>query len=380
MMFASVDPSTPVTLLYELAEKSYMINEVGAVGNGLGTWVSLSPVGTATAAQGPVVLSLQGTQQLTSLSGLVGQPVSFGPVPTVFGSAGKYVAFYPAAGMSSDGIAAGSSSSFYGHSGEAASHPAMLKLSGSHSADQVLGHSGKAYTVVKTKVAAGGGSKLFLVESCDAAHKVKDILVINVKNGSNETATLIGKSFTFGKAPAAAGGAGGKYILLKPATGAAGKAAAGTALAGKGALTKGAMAKGAMTQGTMTTGAMTKGAMTKGAAMQAAAPGGAVAGHGLWWQHIFGGGAVPGAQAAAQVAGGGAMAAGGASVAAGGAAVAAKSAVGKTAAVAAGTLWPGAGVGLGLGAGPLIVVALAVATAYGIGRYRKQLREVQAET
>lgn len=381
MLFANVDPQTPMTLLYELAEKSYVVNDVGAYGGGMGTWVSLSPAGNmAAVSPGPVLLNLQGTQQMTHLAGLVGQPVSFGPVPTVVGGAGKYVAFYPLAeASSSDAVTGGS----YLMGSEPGSHSAMLKLSGSHSADQVLGHSDKVYTVVKSKMAAGGGSKLFLVESCDAAQKVKDIFVINVKNGPNETATLVGKSFCFGKAPAASGGAAGKYILLKPAAaGAAGKTAvAGTALAGKGA------AAGKM-------GMAGKATVVKGAPAAASAPG--AGGMQVWWSQMFGGGgagagagtAGVGAQmpVAAKVAGGGAVAGGltGKTVAA--------ATVGKSAA-ATGTMWTGAmgtgamgtgaavgggGLGFGLGMGPLLVVGLAVATAYGVGRYRKKLRDIEA--
>ncbi|MEO5375208.1 MAG: hypothetical protein H7840_13180 [Alphaproteobacteria bacterium] len=358
MMIANVEPSTPVALLYELAEKSYTISEVGATGSGLGTFVSLAPVGGATVAQqGAVVLNLQGTQQLPHLTGLLGQSVTFGPVPTVVGGTGKYVAFYPSAGVMGNGLGAGGY--LYGHGSSSAmeSHSAILKLGSSHSADHVLGHSGKAYTIVKTKGVAGGGSKLYLVEACDAAHKVKDILVVNVQNGTRETATLVGKTFTIGKAPATAGGAAGKYILLKPATGVAGKAAAGTALASQGMAGKGMAGKAAAS----------------------AAPAGSTVTQG-WWHHLFVKGVPPAAQTATQTAA--QTATGGAAMAA--TKTAAAATAGKSAAAATGTIWSGTGLNLGLGlglgaAGPLVVLGLAVATAYGLGQYRKKQRDIQAE-
>ncbi|MEO5373125.1 MAG: hypothetical protein H7840_02470 [Alphaproteobacteria bacterium] len=335
MVMAKVEGTTQASLLSSLAGKSYTVGQVTATGNGLGTWLFLSPDGGAGAAsQGAVALKLEGTRQMAQMSGLVGKSVTVGKAPTVVGGIGKWVVLYPNAGLAAKGAAAVGAAGL-GAAGTADSQILMLKLSGKYAA-QTPFLTGKTFTVIKTTSAAGAGTGkwLFLQPVGDAAAAAKDIVVLKVHHGAAQLPWLVGKTFTIGQAPMVAGGNAAKYLVLHPATGVLGKSAVGVVGAAKG----------------MTAARVVEGAAAKGLAPTMKT-------------------------VALQTVGTGTTATGTAAVAAG-KTVAAATAANAAKGAAAGTIWTGKGLSLGLGlglgaAGPLILGAVIIATGYGIYQYRK---------
>ncbi|MFN3075434.1 MAG: magnetosome protein MamD [Alphaproteobacteria bacterium] len=319
MVMAKVEGTTQASLLSSLAGKSYTVGQVTAAGNGLGTWLFLSPeAGSASAGQGAVALKLEGTRQMAQMSGLVGKTVTVGKAPTVVGGVGKWMVLYPSAsGLAAGGAASASAgAAAVTAKGLAGSQVLMLKLEGTKFASQVPFMAGKSYTVIKATSAAGANSKWLFLQPVGEASK--EIVVLKVHNGAAQLPWLVGKTYTVGNTPLVAGANASKYLILHPATGLAGKTVAATTVAAKG----------------MTAAAPSM----KTVALQAAAGGGA----------------------------GTAAATTGKSLAV---ATAAKGA-------ATGTIWSGTGLSLGLGlglgaAGPLILGAVIAATGYGIYRFRK---------
>ncbi|MBF0610882.1 MAG: hypothetical protein G8345_08105 [Magnetococcales bacterium] len=238
----------------------------------------------------------------------------------------------------------------------------MLKVEAATQAAQLPALSGKTFTVAKTVTAGDGLSKWLVLMPQGGGKAVADgVVVLKVEGGKNVLGSLVGQTFTVGKAPIVGQGVG-KWLVLQPqtATGAAGFKGilSGTGVAGK---------AGATTQ--FVNGLVAAPPVDPGLAMALKAA------------EVE----LPEVAAAAKGAAGKAAAAKGAAVAAkgGGAAIAKGGAVAGGAAVgvagksaASGTIWSGTGtslgLGLGLGAwGPAILVGALAAVGVGVYSYLK---------
>ncbi|MBF0128591.1 MAG: hypothetical protein HQL33_01235 [Alphaproteobacteria bacterium] len=327
MVMAKVD-ATQASMLSGMAGNSYTVGQVTTTGNGLGTWLFLSPDGGASAGPGVVAVKLEGTRQMAQMSGLVGKSVTVGKAPLIVGGTGKWLVLTPKAAVAAKAAAgaAGAGVAAAGVAAAADSQLIMLKLEGAKFAAQTPFLAGKTVTVVKTTTATAGTGKWLFLQQVGAGAP-KDLIALKVQGGATHVPWLVGKTFTVGKAPIIAGANASKYLVLQPVAGAAGKGVVAVAAAAKGACP------------TMKTIALTTG---------------------------------NGATTAAATAGKAAATMGKTAVATG----AAATTVAKTA--AAGTIWTGTGMSLGLGlglgaAGPAILGAVIALTGYGIYRYRKSV-------
>ncbi len=282
VVMAKLDGVAQTSQLSALAGKSYTVSKVTTAGNGLGSWMFLSPKGGGAAGK-MVALKLEGTTQLTSL---VGKSVTVGKAPTAMG-AGKWLVLYPGAKTAAAG--AGIAGAGVAKTA-AASKMTMIKLEGARQASQMSGMTGKSFTVLKPTSAAGQGAGKWLFMKPVAG---SDIIALKVKGGAtSQISSLVGKTVTVGKAPMVAGGTS-KWMVLHTG-GAAAKA--GGAMVPVGGMMKTAAFK---TAATTAPAAGTAGTAMAGAATKTAAAGtiwqgtglslGLGLGLGAWGPAILGG-------------------------------------------------------------------------------------------
>ncbi|MBF0402237.1 MAG: hypothetical protein HQL90_15910 [Magnetococcales bacterium] len=338
------------TEVSSLIGKTYTVGKVTSINNGLGTglmkWLFLVPAGET--AGGTVALKIEGGRQVAQMAGLVGKSVTVGQAPTVVGGVGNWLVLNSGSGAA----AAGAAGVAGAKGGAAGSKLLLMQLEGAQQAAQVKAIAGKTFTVIPSPV-VGGTAKgwLFMKPLAGGAGVAgKDLVALQVQGGTQANLSgLVGKSFTLSKAPLATGNLTGSWVLLQPASGAAAKGAAaaagGTAVAAKGAT-------GAAAGLPPVDGWQEFAANATGTAKAAALPGGGI-----------GGTAAPMASKALVGAGGGKVVAG-----------AAKS----------GTIWNGSGLSLGLGMGlgvwgPVILTSFLAAAGYGAYRYYQSRRALEAE-
>lgn len=206
------------TELSSIVGKSFTVGKVTNVTNGLGTglakWLFLVPSGEA--ASSAVAVKIEGGRQTaTHLAGLVGKTVTVGQAPTVVGGTGNWLVLKAGSGAAVGATAAVATK------GGASSKLFLMQLEGTQQIAQMKTIAGKTFTVIPSPM-VGGTAKgwLFMKPLGDAAVAGKDLVALQVQGGTQANlAGLVGKSFTLAKAPMATGNATGSWILLKPAVG-----------------------------------------------------------------------------------------------------------------------------------------------------------------
>ncbi|MBF0357310.1 MAG: hypothetical protein HQL70_01810 [Magnetococcales bacterium] len=315
--------------LAALQGNTYTVGNVSAAGKtGLSKWLFLHPV-AATGKQSSVALKIEGTNQISQLSGLAGKTVTVGQSPATVGGTGKFLILNSGKGAAAKGaaLAAAGKGAATTKAGTT-SQMVLVKAEGARKFVDSSTFAGKSFTVMKPPAVAGAKTSnwMFLKPASGAGAAGEKIVALNIQGtGSTTASSMVGKSFVVSKAPMASGVAGPQWLAFKPA------AAGGMA--------------------------------TKGAVASTVA---------------FNGGPCPVATPAALNGNGGiavqnTVAKTGAAAGKTGAAVAGKSATTAQAAKVAstGTIWKGTGLSLGLGLGlgawgPLLLVG---AAAFGVGVY-----------
>ncbi|MEO5337054.1 MAG: hypothetical protein H7841_09190 [Magnetospirillum sp. WYHS-4] len=220
IVMAQVDGATQAAQLAALAGNTYTVGNVSTSGQGLGSWLFLTPDGGAGST---VALKLESARQVTELSALVGKSVTVAKAPVVTGSTvGKWLVLKPLAGGTVKAAAAGSSLS-------------LLQLEGAKQGLHASSLVGKTFTVINPPMLGKGASKWLFLQPVGGG----DIVALKTADAASAT-SFLGKTVTVGKAPLMAGDPGTTWLALKPvASATATKAtASGSALAKAAALTK----------------------------------------------------------------------------------------------------------------------------------------------
>lgn len=250
--------ATPETLLFKLngaqqtaqmaglEGKTFTLGKVSTAGNtGLSKWMFLHPTAQSAGSNaGAVALKLEGTQQVSQLATLAGKTVTVGKAPATIGGTSKWLMLSTGKGALGAGAAAAGAGTAAGMAtgaakgGTALSQMVLVKAEGGRQAIDATTFAGKTFTVIKPPIMAGANTAtnwIFLQPSTGAGAAGENIVALKVQAAGNTGASsLIGKSFTIGKAPMAAGAAGPQWLAFKPVTGVAAKGAAATAVALKG--------------------------------------------------------------------------------------------------------------------------------------------------
>lgn len=364
-----------------LEGKTFTVGKISATGNtGLSKWLFLQPASSSTAGEGAVALKIEGTRQISQLSGLVGKTITIGKTPATVGGTGNWmllnVAGKGSAAAATTGVAAAGAAK-----NEALSQMILLKAEAGRQTLDVSTLAGKSFTVVKTPAMAGTNPAewVFLKPAGGAGSKM---VAVNIQGGTGtaSASSMVGKTYTISKAPMAAGINGHQWLAFEPTTTLAAKGAVATTTAAKvkgvgagaevvtkggaaaakaGGTGKAAMATaGGVGNATDVAAAATKAGATTGSVGNAANAAAAAKAGGTTVTHSATATTKLAKTTAAgtkiTTAGAGSLKAAKASAAAGG-----------------GTIWKGTGLSLGLGLGlggwgPLILVG---AAAFGVGVY-----------
>jgi hypothetical protein len=206
--------------LASLKGKTFTIGKVSAAGNaGLSKWMFLHPASSA-AGKSTVALKIEGTRQLAQLSGLAGKTVTVGQTPATIGGAGNWLLLNTGKGAA---LATGTGAA--AAKGSSASQMLLVKAEGGRQAVDVTTFAGKSFTVMKPPAMGAGANAsnwMFLKPASGAGAAGKDIVAFNVQGGAGtkSVSSLVGKTFTIGKAPMTAGAAGGhQWLAFKPVAG-----------------------------------------------------------------------------------------------------------------------------------------------------------------
>ncbi len=240
IIMAKVAGTAQAAQINAMAGKTYVVGKVTVAKKGLGSWLFLNPTGGAGAAGGTTAIKLEGTRQMAQLTPMVGKTVVVGKSPMVAGGyAGKWIVLQPTVGAAAKGVAvAGAGAAGMGAGNAAAASGldkmVMLKLEGGRQATQAAMLQGKTFTVVNPMVAGKGAGKWIFLKP--AGGGTGNLVALKLSGGKTAAAvpSMVGKTVMIGKAPMVAGGNAGKWLVLQPAIGAAGKAAAGAGTAGAG--------------------------------------------------------------------------------------------------------------------------------------------------
>lgn len=234
IIMAKVAGTTQAAQINAMAGKTYVVGKVTAAKKGLGSWLFLSPTGGAGGAGGTTAIKLEGTRQMAQFMPMVGKTVVVGKSPGVAGYMGQWIVLQPTVGAAAKGAAvAGVGAAGMGAGKTAAASQldkmVMLKLEGGRQATQAAMFQGKTFTVVDPMVAGKGAGKWIFLKPAGTGAGAGDLVALKLQGGKTAAAvpSLIGKSVTIGKAPMVAGSSAGKWLVLQPSIGAAGKAAAG---------------------------------------------------------------------------------------------------------------------------------------------------------
>jgi hypothetical protein len=375
-MLVKVEGAAQASQFSGLAGKSYTVGKVSSVGAGMNNWLFLNPLGKTGAET--VAVKLEGARQTSQFAGLAGKSVTVGKSPTVIGGMSKWVVLTPFKGVAAGvGVAGVGAAKLHAVD----SSMLMMKVEGAQQASQIPALAGKKFTVMKAPMMGTKANGWLFLKPAGAGASLTEqgIVALKTQNGaaaSSQISSIVGKTFTIGKAPITTGNAAGKWLLLKPAISSSivkGGAAASTAvianeslkngaatkkMAVKGAAAKGSGAGGVVdvlkiptestinnrvaTEGTVSKSAVTKGGLTKGAASKAATNGAATTGKTLVGKSTLTAGVGSGVKGVATT----------------------------------GTIWKGTGLSLGLGLGlgawgSVILAGAAVATGVGIYSYMK---------
>ncbi|MBF0248090.1 MAG: hypothetical protein HQL36_08470 [Alphaproteobacteria bacterium] len=217
IFMAKVQGLNQAAQLQGMAGKSFVVGNMATAGNGMNSWITLTPTGGTEA----IAVKLESARQVSDLSALVGKTVTVGKSPAVAAGAGKWLVMQPvAAGAAAKGAAAGS-----GMAGVS-----MLKLEGATQASKAASLTGKTFTVTKPAMIGGKGGMNWLFLKPTSAASGKGLVALKLKNGMAAT-SMIGKTVTIGKAPIVAGNAGNWLVMQTVAGSAAAKAGAGAVAA-----------------------------------------------------------------------------------------------------------------------------------------------------
>ncbi|MBF0358743.1 MAG: hypothetical protein HQL70_09045 [Magnetococcales bacterium] len=219
--------ATQSAILPGLAGKSYVASKISSAGTGMGKLLYLTPV----AAGGKsVALKLEGTRQIAEISGLVGKTFTVGNSPTVVGGTSSWLVLAPSGSAAATGAAVGGAAV---KGKTAASTSMLMKLEGTKQAAQIPAMAGKSFTVIKSPVLGAKASNWLFLKPATGVVQSKDLVALQIQNGTGNLSGMVGKSYTMAKAPMVAGNGAGNWVLFQPANGAVAKAAAGAAVATK---------------------------------------------------------------------------------------------------------------------------------------------------
>ncbi|MBF0447308.1 MAG: hypothetical protein HQL67_03820 [Magnetococcales bacterium] len=239
-----INGAQQTTQLAALEGKAFTVGKVSAAGNtGISKWLFLNPTDPAAAAKGSVALKIEGTRQISQLSGLAGKTVTVGKTPATLGGTGKWLLLNSGKGAvvkgaavaGTAGVAAGGATQ-----GTSLSEMILVKAEGGRQAVDATAMAGKTFTVMKQPMMGGMKTSnwMFLKPASGAGAAGEKIIALQVQGGTGTTSvsSLVGKSFTVSKAPMAAGAAGPQWLAFKPvAGGMASKGAVASTVAFKGA-------------------------------------------------------------------------------------------------------------------------------------------------
>ena len=279
ILMAKVAGDAQAAQISTMTGNSYVVTKVTAVKNGLGSWLFLNPVSSAGAvSSGTTAIKLEGTRQMIQLTPLVGKTVVVGKSPVVAAGAGKWLVIKPVTGVAAKGAMTVGLGTAWGGlaAGSSLDKTVLLKLEGGRAATQVAMLKGQTFVVADPVVAGKGVGKWLFLKPVGGGVGGQDLIAIKLSNTKAAAAvpSMVGKTVTIGKSPMVAGKIS-KWLVLKPAFGATGKAAvaggisggkfvtaamttgksaAGSAMAGKAAMAGAAAAKTAAASGTIWSG------------------------------------------------------------------------------------------------------------------------------
>ena len=198
IIMAKVDAANQASQILAMSGKTFTVGKVAGTGNGVANLLTFTPTGGQ--AGGTVALKLEGTRQMVDLAAMSGKTVTVGKPAMMAGGTNNWLAIQP--------VTVGATKA------SAASTASLIKLEGARQGLTAASLTGQKVTVVQPMLAGkGAGSTLFLQPAGGGK-----LVALNMANNSTTTASLVGKSFTVGKAPLVAGKVGGSsWLVLKPA-------------------------------------------------------------------------------------------------------------------------------------------------------------------
>ncbi len=335
-----INGTQQATQVAALEGKTFAVGKVSAAGKtGLSKWLFLNPTSTAAGSKASsVALKIEGTRQISQLSGLAGKTVTIGKSPATIGGTSKFLLLNTGKGAAAATAAAtGTATGAAVAKGKLTTEMILVKAEGGRQAVDMTTLAGKTFTVMKPPMMGGvkASNWVFLKPATGAGAAGEKIVAFKVQagTGTSSLSSLAGKSFTVSKAPLAAGAGGNQWLAFKPVAGLASKGAAATSTVAAAKSKAAATAPAAVKAPAAAMNGTKAGVMAKSSTATQAAT---AAGKG-------GSASLAGKAAAAQTA--------------------------KT--VGGGTIWKGTGLSLGLGLGlggwgPLLLIG---AAAFGVGVY-----------
>lgn len=203
LLLAKVESAAQASQVSALAGQTATVSKVSAVTK----LATLTPIASG---QVPIVVKLDATRQVAEMQALVGKTVAIGKSPAALGGIGNWISLSPVASAKAGGVAAGAAE---------ASRMVMMKVDGVGAA-KLPALAGKTFTVAQPPVAAGtkAAGMLYLNPTGGG-----DLVALTLQDALPQTGSLVGKTFAVAPSPAV-GGAGGKFLVLKPMSATAAKA------------------------------------------------------------------------------------------------------------------------------------------------------------
>ncbi len=195
LLLAKVESAAQASTVSALAGQTATVSKVSAVTK----LATLTPIASG---QAPIVVKLDAARQVAEMQALVGKTVAIGKSPAALGGIGNWISLSPVASAKAGGVAAGAVET---------SRMVMMKVDGIGAA-KLPALAGKTFTVAQPPVAAGtkAAGMLYLNPTGGG-----DLVALTLQDALPQTGSLVGKTFTVAPSPAV-GGAGGKFLVLKP--------------------------------------------------------------------------------------------------------------------------------------------------------------------
>ena len=201
LLLAKVESAAQASQVSALAGQTVTVSKVSAT-------TKLATLAPTTAGQAPIVVKLDAARQVAEMQALVGKTVVIGKSPMAVGGIGNWITLCPVAQAKAGAVVSGGS------------QLVMMKLDGVGAA-KLPALAGKTFTVAQPPVAAGtkAAGMLYLNPTGGG-----DLVALTLQDAMPHTGSLVGKTFAVAPSPAV-GGAGGKFLVLKPMSATAAKAA-----------------------------------------------------------------------------------------------------------------------------------------------------------